>query len=102
MEKLKRFDKTRIVLIVLSIIVVTIVFLVQINGQSSIATACSYLDPVYVDFLAFTASLFLIIEGGLSIYKHKGAVLKKQIPRMLRIIIGLSILVLHTMQFVHK
>ena len=99
---LKRFDKTRIVLVVLSIMVVVVVFLIQVYGQSSIATACSYLDPVYIDILAFIAGLFLVVEGGLSVKRNKNLGLKKQWGRILRIILGLSILVLHTMQFIHK
>ena len=102
MERFSRFDKTRAVLIVLSIIVLAIVFLTQVYGQSSISTACSYLDPIYIDILAFIAALFLIVEGGHSIYKNKNLGLKKQLGRILRIILGFSILVLHTMQFIHK
>jgi|ETN01SMinimDraft_4_1059930.scaffolds.fasta_scaffold264366_1 uncharacterized membrane protein SirB2 len=102
MERWSRFDKTRAVLIVLSIIVLGIVFLTQIYGKSSITTACSYLDPIYIDIFAFLAGLFLVVEGGISIYKNKAFALKKQWGRILRIILGFSILTLHTMQFIHK
>ncbi len=99
---LSRFDKTRIVLITLCIIIIIVAFFIQIYGQSSISTACSYLDPITIDILAFIAALFLIIEGSFAIYNHKNLGLKRQIYRIIRIGIGFAILTLHAMQFLHK
>jgi len=100
--KLKQIHKTLIVTLVLSLIVIIAAALIQINAQNQLVIRCSYIDPIIIDFLAFSAGLFLVIEGLARIYEHKPASFKRQLTRMIRIALGFAILTLHIMQFIHK
>ena len=94
--------KALIVAIVFSVIVIILVLSVQLNGQSKIIGRCSYLDPWIIDLLAFSAALFLTVEGFARICEHPSASIKRQLTRMIRIALGCSILTLHIIQFLHK
>lgn len=65
-------------------------------------SACSYLDPITIDIVAFLAGVFLIIESLVDIFKHKDSLVHSQIVRCLRLCFGTSIVVIHVMQFIHK
>jgi|GEM_PF-2201124 hypothetical protein len=99
---MKRATITIIFTIFLSIIGAIIALVIQFKGQSSISTACSYLDPITIDIAAFIIALFLIIEGIYRIYEHLNFSLNKQITRSIRIAIGVCIATLHILQFIHK
>ncbi|MBS3075237.1 hypothetical protein J4429_02140 [Candidatus Pacearchaeota archaeon] len=94
--------KTLIIAIIFSIITIIIAIIIQLNGQSKITEKCSYLDPWTIDLLAFSAALFLVIEGFARIIEHPHASLKRQFTRIIRIMFGFSILTLHIIQFIHK
>ncbi len=97
-----RFDKIRIVLIIVSLVVVATAAVIQLTGQSKVSDLCSYLDPISIDILAFIAGIFLIVEGFYSIYNNKNLGLKRQLHRIIRIALGFAILTLHLIQFMHK
>lgn len=63
---------------------------------------CSYLDPIYIDLLAFTVGLFLIGDGFYRIYEHKNDRYLRQFTRSIRVAIGFGLLTLHIMQFIYK
>jgi len=98
---MKNSTKTLIFTLVLSLVVIVVAFFVQLKAQIEL-TNCSYLDPITVDILAFSAGLFLVIEGICRLLEHKSATLKRQFTRSIRIALGLAILTLHVMQFIHK
>ena len=100
--KMKNFHKTLLFTILLSLVVIVISIITQLSGESRIIGRCSYLDPVIIDILAFSAALFLVAEGFCRIFEHKSASLKRQFTRMIRIAFGFAILILHIMQFLHK
>ncbi len=64
--------------------------------------ACSYLDPISIDIVALAAGLFLIVEGLTDIVKHKHSPVRSQVSRFLRVCFGVSIVVIHIMQFIRK
>ena len=84
-----------------SLIAIILAITVQLNGQKSL-NACSYLDPIIIDILAFLAGVFLIVEGLARIFEHPNATIKRQLTRIIRIAAGFAILTLHIMQFIHK
>ena len=98
---LKRFEKTRIVLLTLCLTVIGVALFIQLSGQSQVEK-CSYLDPITIDIFAFLAGLFLIIEGLYSINKNKNFGVKNQIHRIIRVAFGCAIVTLHIIQFLHK
>lgn len=98
---MKNIAKTFLFTGLLSIAVIILCFSLQTRANSLIVQ-CSYLDPVIIDFLAFSAGIFLIIEAGYRIYEHKRAKFKKQITRSIRVAFGFAILTLHVIQFIHK
>jgi len=99
---MKQFHKTLYWTVGISLTVIIFVTLIQLYGQNKIVQGCSYLDPVTIDFLAFFAALFLVIEGFARIFEHKSASLKRQSTRIIRIAFGCAILTLHVIQFLHK
>lgn len=96
------FRKTFFICIILCFFIVVIVGFVQYTGQSKVNEGCSYLDPITIDILAFGAALFLIIEGFFKIIKNFNASLKNQATRIVRIMLGCSIIVIHVLQIMHK
>ncbi len=94
--------KTNIVAVIVGIISAFFGGYVQYRGQSNVKNACSYLDPILIDILAFIAALFLIIEGFCRIWENRNVTFKRHITRIIRIGFGCSILTLHVMQFMHK
>ena len=94
--------RTLIYTSIISLVVIFSVSFIQIFGQSKIAIGCSYLDPITIDFLAFLAALFLVVEGFARIIEHPHASLKHQATRIIRISFGFAILTLHLIQFIHK
>lgn len=97
------WEKTIIFTIALAAITVIAILFVQLRADGLIGPInCSYLDPVTVDFLAFAAALFLIIEGIYRLHEHKAFPLNKQLTRSIRIAFGCAIVTLHIMQFLHK
>jgi len=99
---MKQFHKTLTLTIIISLIIIILVTLIQIYGQNKIVQGCSYLDPITIDFLAFFAALFLVIEGFARIFEHKKASLGRQSTRIIRIAFGFAIITLHVIQFIHK
>jgi len=98
---MKNFHRTLTFTIALILVAISLSLLVQLEANTSIIQ-CSYLDPVIIDVLAFTAALFLVVEGFCRLLEHKNASLKRQFTRSIRIAFGFAILTLHIMQFVHK
>ena len=99
---MKNFNKTIIFTTTISILSVIGTLIIQLRGQNSVGKGCSYLDPILIDIMAFLVAVFLIIEGTYSIFKNKEEPLKNQITRSVRIAIGLTILTIHILQFIHK
>jgi hypothetical protein len=99
---MKKSSLTISITIVLSVIMIFLVAMLQFYGQSKISQQCSYLDPIYIDILAFFAGLFLVIEGFISIISKNDDSLIKQSSRIIRVLLGFSIITLHIIQFIHK
>lgn len=102
LEHGKKLRRTLIVTAVCCLAVIFAVIYIQLYGQSKIVEGCSYLDPITIDFLAFLAALFLVIEGFARIVEHPAVSLKRQTTRIIRIAFGCAILTLHIVQFIHK
>ncbi len=98
----KNLKKTLIVTLITSLITTALAVIVQLKGESRVRFACSYLDPITIDLLAFGGGLFLIIEGLYRIDEHSNATIKSQITRIIRVAGGCAIITLHIMQFIHK
>jgi hypothetical protein len=98
-NKLKRILIFTIIICVIAVITSS---LVQLYGQNKINQQCSYLDPITIDFLAFAAALFLVIEGFARIIEHPAASFKRQFTRIIRIAFGFAIITLHLIQIMHK
>lgn len=97
------WEKTKAFTFSLAVFTIGAVLAVQLYADDKLGPInCSYLDPVTVDFLAFVAALFLIIEGIYRLHEHKYATLSKQFTRSIRIAFGCAIVTLHVMQFLHK
>jgi len=94
--------RTLIVTLIVCLIVIAIATYVQLTGQSKLTEKCSYLDPITIDLLAFTAALFLFVEGIIRIIEHSSASLKRQLTRIIRVAFGTAIMTLHIIQFIHK
>ena len=94
--------KTLIFVLLIAFIAVISAVIIQLNGQSKVSVGCSYLDPIAIDLLAFSAAIFLVSEGVYSILKTKNLPLRSQLARSIRIAFGLSIATLHILQFLHK
>ena len=80
---------------------ILIVTVVQLRADQTL-TPCSYLDPVVIDYLAFSAAVFLVVEGLYRIYEHANRQPLHQLTRSLRIAFGCAIITLHILQFMHK
>lgn len=94
--------KTIILAIILCMAIIVFVGYIQLYGQSTIISKCSYLDPIAIDLLAFVAALFLFFEGVIKIFKHPNATIKNQLTRVLRVAFGCAIMTLHIIQFFYK
>jgi len=99
---MKNITKTLLFTFFLCLIVISFTFYTQVVGQTSAGEGCSYLDPITIDILAFIVAIFLVIEGFVRIFEHPHASLKRQSTRPIRIAIGLAIITIHVMQFIHK
>ena len=99
---MKNFHKTILFTALLSLVSMILASIVQLYGESTLSVKCGYLDPVTIDLLAFSAALFLVIEGAYRIYEHEHAGLRTQFTRSVRVALGLTILTLHVIQFFHK
>ncbi len=99
---MKNSTKTMIFTIGLSGLTILIAIFVQLFGQSKVTLVCSYLDPILIDVLAFSAAIFLVVEGIYRIIEHKDAQLKRQFTRSIRIAFGCAIITLHVIQFFYK
>jgi len=76
-------------------------FLIQ-SRANKLTSACSYLDPITIDIVAVLFGLFLVIEGWADIYRHRFSAIREQWTKSIRVGIGISILIIHIMQFLHK
>ena len=76
-------------------------FIIQSQDNVKL-TSCSYLDPLLIDFIALPVGAFLFIEGLIKICKYKESPVSGQVTRCIRMAVGISILVIHTLQFIHK
>lgn len=101
LSKNSPLSKTLVFTFLLSLITISIAFLVQSNANKCVRS-CSYLDPITVDIFALAFSVFLILEGYWDIFRHKHYPLKAQVTKSVRICIGFAILTIHIMQFLHK
>ncbi|MCK5149547.1 hypothetical protein KAJ87_01325 [Candidatus Pacearchaeota archaeon] len=101
-KRMTSFTKTKIFTGILCLLVIIIVMSVQLIGQESVNSGCSYLDPITMDLLAFSIAIFLIIEGVYRISEHKNMGIKKQLTRSIRIAIGCGIMTIHILQFLAK
>lgn len=99
---MKNLTKTLIFTLILCSICASVSVYVQLDGWEKVGIKCSYLDPVLIDLLAFLFAIFLIIEGIARIIEHHQASLRRQLTRSIRIAIGISIVTIHIMQFIHK
>jgi hypothetical protein len=97
----KNFKKTILFTFVLSLTAMAVSAWIQIKGQNGLNN-CSYFDPMIIDFAAFSASLFLIIEGLIGIFKHRSFSISNQFARIIRVSMGFAILTLHIIQIFHK
>lgn len=100
--KKSNLKRTLVYTSIISLIVILSITWVQVYGQNKIVEGCSYLDPITIDFLAFLAAIFLVVEGFARIIEHPDASLKRQSTRIIRIAFGFAILTLHIIQFIHK
>ena len=101
MPDAQNLRKTLQVTFVFSLICSAGAFMIQ--SQANKATnACSYLDPITIDIVAFLFGVFLLSEGLHDIFSHRMSRVKEQWARSFRVGIGCSILVIHIMQFLHK
>ncbi len=107
-ENMKRIDesknlqRTLIFTIFFCVLATSIIVWIQLYGESKIVSKCSYLDPMTIDFLAFLAAVFLVIEGFARILEHPNASMKRQTTRIVRIVFGCTIIAIHVIQFLHK
>jgi hypothetical protein len=76
-------------------------FCVQ-SEANKVVRSCSYLDPITVDILALMIGFFLLGEGLVDIRRHAESRVLSQSGRIARVSIGVSILVIHAMQFLRK
>ena len=67
---MKNSNKTKIFGIIISLAAIITAFFVQLRAQKSLTEKCSYLDPILIDVLAFSAAVFLVVEGICSIVKE--------------------------------
>ena len=100
-NKTNNIRKTAYFTIALSFIAIILAMILQLNVQSKV-NACSYLDPIIIDLLAFLLALFLIVEGLARIYEHPSATVKRQFTRIFRVSAGFAILTIHIMQLIYK
>ena len=98
----KNLNITLVVTVIVSFIVIIFDIILQLSGQNKIVQKCSYLDPWFIDALSFFGAAFLISEGFYKIFKNKESSFKNQLTRIIRIILGFSILTLHIIQLLHK
>ncbi len=86
----------------LAIIAGAFAFYTQVRGKRNAGAQCSYLDPILIDLLAFSAALFLVFEGLYQIARKRSDTLEDRLLIGLRIAFGVSILVIHILQFWQK
>ena len=99
----KRLKTAVILTSVLSFITVVSAFVTQYRAEQSLTPKCSYLDPILVDLLAFSAALFLVLEGLYRLIEHQEIkTAKDRLFLAIRIAFGFAIITLHVMQFIHK
>lgn len=101
-KQINNLRKTIVLAVVLCLIVIIFVSYIQLDGQSKTTVRCSYLDPIAIDLLAFSAALFLVFEGVARVLQNPKATIKMQLTRVLRIAFGCAIIVLHMIQLIHK
>ncbi|MBI4151320.1 hypothetical protein HY492_04290 [Candidatus Woesearchaeota archaeon] len=77
------------------------VYIVQTRGAET-TSACSYLDPIAIDVLAFAAALFLVVEGVVRIVQQPNDSWNVQAGRAIRIGFGCAIITIHVLQAIHK
>ncbi|MBN2483303.1 MAG: hypothetical protein JXD21_03775 [Candidatus Omnitrophica bacterium] len=94
-------QKTITLLIVGSVVSVLFAWYTQTKAALSVSS-CSYLDPILVDITAFIAGIFLISEGIYKLLQHRETRCLFQFTRCLRVWLGVSITVIHILQFIHK
>lgn len=86
-----------------SSVAIATAYYVQKASETKVSNIkCSYLDPISIDILAFTAGIFLICDGLYELIGHEDLSKKEKILVSVRVAFGCAILTLHTMQFLHK
>ncbi|MBT4166038.1 hypothetical protein HOE04_03305 [archaeon] len=99
---MKNLHKTLLFTLILTLIIVSLAVSIQIRNKETLQRSCSYFDPIAIDILAIIASLFLITEGSIKIFKNHNKSLKGQFTRATRVTMGFTILTIHIMQFLQK
>ncbi|MCM8812383.1 MAG: hypothetical protein NC924_00415 [Candidatus Omnitrophica bacterium] len=75
----------------------------MIQSQANKTVQCaSYLDPITIDIVAFLIGFFLSGEALAEIFRQKDLPPRRQFLRCIRVAIGVSIITIHVMQFLHK
>ncbi|MEK7615604.1 MAG: hypothetical protein AAB420_00170 [Patescibacteria group bacterium] len=88
---------------IISLVAIVSAFYTQWRAEQTLTPKCSYLDPILVDLLAFSAGLFLVLEGLYRIIEHQEIkTTKDRLFLAIRIAFGCAIITLHVMQFIHK
>jgi len=98
---MKPFPRALLFALLLSAITIVGAYLLQTYATDGLPP-CSYLDPPIIDYLAFSAAVFLVIEGAYRLRQHATDLLSSQWTRAFRIAFGCAILTLHAMQFAYK
>jgi hypothetical protein len=57
------------------------------------------LTQVAIDWSAFSFGIFLIVEGIWSIFRSRAPILRDQVLRTIRVVIGMCVLTIHILQF---
>ena len=99
----KKLKAAVIMTSIISLATIIVSFSTQSIAEKSLTIKCSYFDPILVDLLAFSAALFLVLEGLYRLIEHQEIkTTKDRLFLAIRIAFGFAIITLHVMQFMHK
>ena len=75
------------------------VFLIALTGYVTWKVFGSNFAEVTIDWFAFLAGIYLVIEGIYSIVRYKAPIFPTQLRRATRVIIGTCVFTIHLLQF---
>ncbi len=81
--------------------IVLLVILTAVTAGVTYSVFDTPFGEISVDFFAFLAGAFLVLEGAYKILTSKTPLFPDQIFRSCRVIIGVTIFTIHMLQFVH-